>query len=490
MPVYEKKGRKGPKGERVWRVVVWAKGKSHEKLVPGTKKEATTFEATWRLELESVVEAEPSPKRREVDLLTFSRTDYAVHAKAHLRPKTWKVRRYQLATLCDAHTYVDGDGRTVVVNLGALKLTALTTDQIDKYKAARTAEGWKPGTINTELGKLQAVIAYAKDLGIPCASPKFRLLPTVGAGRVKFWTEEQLAQLYAAVTEECPDLLPVVVFLVNTGCREGEAIACERAWIDLKRRLICITPNEYWQPKNGKPREIPISDALFPYLERALATTTGKYVFVTSRRHAGQEEKSRWACWPKKQFNRARIAAKLVGGPHTLRHTYASHFLQGCPDMFLLSQILGHSHEGVTRIYAHLLPTHMERARNVVNVSPAKSPAPSDTMATTMAAEDAPGTSTSGNAPCALETIAERCNGGDAGTLHFACDARLPYDRDVDALSRLFASQQQDAISEAAGTMASNHGQDSAPLGPTCDPSGFYSVGAIGFEPTTPTVSR
>ncbi len=500
MPVYEKKGRKGPKGERVWRVVVWAKGKSHEKLVPGTKKEATTFEATWRLELESAVEADPSPRRGEVDLLTFSRSDYAVHAKAHLRPKTWKVRRYQLATLCDAHTYTDGDGRKVVVNLGALKLTALTTEQIDKYKAARTAEGAAPGTINTELGKLQAVLAYAKDLPVPCASPKIRLLPTVGTGRVKFWTEEQLARLYAAVMEECRDLLPVVVFLVNTGCREGEAIACERAWIDMKRRLICITPNEYWQPKNGKPREIPISDALLPYLERALATTTGKYVFVTSRRRAGQEEKSRWACWPKMQFNRARTAAGLVGGPHTLRHTFASHFLQGCPDMFLLSQILGHSHEGVTRIYAHLLPTHMERARNVVNVSPSTPATRSDTMATTMAAADEPGTSTSSDVPGAPEVTGGPCGGVDVDVLHVACEAPslcgsdqppicVP-DEAPGALWRLCTGQEQAAREGPAGTMASDHGQEPEPLGPPCDPSGFYCVGAIGFEPTTPTVSR
>jgi Phage integrase family len=255
-----------------------------------------------------------------------------------------------------------------------------------------------------------------------------------------------------------------------------------------------ITPNEYWQPKNGKPREIPISDALLPYLERALATTPGTYVFVTSRRRAGREEKSRWACWPKKQFNRARIAAGLDGGPHTLRHTYASHFLQGCPDMFLLSQILGHSHEGVTRIYAHLLPTHMERARNVVNVSPATSPIPSDTMA----AVGEQGTSTSSNMPSAPEVIAGPCDGVDADGLHIACEApslrasdqppSCATDAAPGALSGLCAGQA--ATGGTPGTMASDHGQGSEPLGPECDPSGFYCVGAIGFEPTTPTVSR
>jgi integrase len=404
------------------------------------------------------------------------------------------VRRYQLATLCDAHSYADGAGRKIVVNLGSLKLSALITEWIDNYKAARIAEGAMPSTVNTELTKLQAVLTYARDLHVPCASPKFRMLPTISAGHVKFWSEEQLKQLYSAVQQECPDLLPVVVFLVNTGCREGEAIACERSWIDMKRRLVCIAPNPYWQPKNGEPREVPISDALLPYLERALATTTGKYVFVTSQRHAGQE-RSRWACWPKKQFNRARDAAKLVGGPHTLRHTFASHFLQGCPDMFLLSQILGHGHESVTRIYTHLLPTHMERARNVVNMSPTMSPAPSPTMATTtatMATADESATATSANVPFAPEVIAATRNAVD---MDAACATPISGERDADAAPRMRSmvlrpGQQRAGIGRTTRTMARNHGQRPAPLEPMFDPSGVSAVGTTGFEPATPTVSR
>ena len=74
----------------------------------------------------------------------------------------------------------------------------------------------------------------------------------------------------------------------------------------------------------------------------------------------------RWAYWPQLQFDRARRAAGLQGGPHTLRHTFASLFLARCPDLPLLGQLLGHTDSRVTRLYAHLLPDHLERARNVV----------------------------------------------------------------------------------------------------------------------------
>jgi integrase len=76
----------------------------------------------------------------------------------------------------------------------------------------------------------------------------------------------------------------------------------------------------------------------------------------------------RWKSWPKNQFDRARGKAKLEGGPHTLRHTFASHFLARQPDLGLLAEILGHSEEAVTRLYQHMLPERLARARNVVSI--------------------------------------------------------------------------------------------------------------------------
>jgi len=67
------------------------------------------------------------------------------------------------------------------------------------------------------------------------------------------------------------------------------------------------------------------------------------------------------------QFDRARKAAGLRGGPHTVRHTFASHFLAGQPDIGLLAQVLGHSEESVTRLYQHMLPSAW-RARSLVSI--------------------------------------------------------------------------------------------------------------------------
>lgn len=90
----------------------------------------------------------------------------------------------------------------------------------------------------------------------------------------------------------------------------------------------------------------------------------GRWVFPAS--HG-----DRYTRFPEEQFRRAKKAAGLSGGPHVLRHSFASHFLQRCPDLFLLAQILGHSTTKVTELYSHLLPGHMDRAKNIVDIAPA-----------------------------------------------------------------------------------------------------------------------
>jgi integrase len=58
------------------------------------------------------------------------------------------------------------------------------------------------------------------------------------------------------------------------------------------------------------------------------------------------------------------------GGPHKLRHSFASNFLAKKPDLYLLSKPLGHSSFKVTeRCYAHLVPGYLDAGRNIVTAT-------------------------------------------------------------------------------------------------------------------------
>ncbi len=370
MPVYPKPGR----GKGAWQVVIFVAGKRHDRVFRGKKREAEAFEARERVKLEV---GEAIDVRSAPPFSSFCVDRYKPHAQAHLRASTWSVRRYHLATLIQ--TVVAGsEGK-----LGELRLTELRTEHVERYKERRRADGRKPRSINNELAVLQAVLTYAHELGMPCGKPNVKPLPVIGRGRVTWWDDTQLAQLLASIEERAPDLLGAIVFLANTGCRKGEALAAEKTWVSLARDRIEIPVNEFWQPKDNEPREIPISDDLRPWIERALARP-GPWLFPCATG-------GRWLYWPKLQFDRARKAAgrctacrereptgitrcadcapQLRGGAHTLRHTYASFFLRALPDLFLLAKILGHSHERTTKTYAHLLPDHLARAKNVVSIN-------------------------------------------------------------------------------------------------------------------------
>jgi integrase len=334
-----------PKGDK-FRVVIWVRGERHDFIHDGPKKEAKTWEARKRLELEAKA---PGSLRVVPSFSDFAEGPYKANAKKRLKARTWSNREYTLATLIE--------------HFDKTKMNAITTAEVEAYTDSRLAKKIRATTINDELKVLRAILAYARELHIPLVNANIRDLPTRGVKRkVTFWTGDQVEKLLDKMHAKSPDLVPLVVFLLNTGCRKGEALALEWPAVDLERGYVYVQPSEEWQPKDGEPREIPISDALRPYLEaRPLSK---RWVFPTTR---GKRRHDRYKFWPQRAFDRAREAAGLEGGPHTTRHTFATHFLANRGDIYLLAKILGHSSTYVTELYGHLLPEHLERARNAVN---------------------------------------------------------------------------------------------------------------------------
>lgn len=337
------------------RIVLWAKlagetkSRPHEWVIEGRKRDGDAFEARKRIELG---EKQRIELRTAPTFSAFLADHYGPHAKRHLKASTWRVRKFQLASLEE--------------HLGTIKLSELALSDIERLKSARAAKV-EASTVNNELRVLRTVLNYAKALGVAVPEIRWKRLPVRGKGRVRVWTAEQVQALFASARATAPEMVPLLVFLLNTGCRKGEAIACEWSWIDFEADLIRIPSNAYWQPKSNRPREVPLGDAV----RAALAGPRKHERWVFPSILGG-----RYSEFPKDVFGRVRRAAGLDGGPHTTRHTFASHFLAETKDLKLLAEVLGHSHTKVTEIYAHLLPGKLDLARNAVNLSPAISNAP------------------------------------------------------------------------------------------------------------------
>jgi integrase len=326
------------------RVILWSQGKRQEWVIEGSKRDGDEFEARKRLELR--VKSGPSERRVAVHFFALCE-EYAVHAKAHLKDSTWRVRIFQIDALT---TY-----------LGSVRLPELNAGKIDAYKTARLEDGLVASSVNNELRVLRSVLNWASSVGHDVPPVKWKRLPERGKPRARAFSAAELSRIFRACQEHAPTFEPLLVFLLNTGCRQGEAIAAEWSWMDMRAKMIRIPSNEHWQPKDGEPREVPMSDAV-------VALLSGKrqherFVFPTVY---GRQFRH----FPKELWERVVAKAGLTGGAHQLRHTFASHFLESTSDLFLLGKVLGHSHERVTEIYAHLLPGHLDRARNAVNIGP------------------------------------------------------------------------------------------------------------------------
>ena len=325
-----------------YQIVLYVRGNRRDRIFRGPRREAEAYAAKERLKMEA---EDPNLDLRVVPTFSsFCVTHYSPHAEVHLKSNTWKKRRYQVATLIEF--------------FGGEKMSELHPSRMTAFKKKRRRDGLQAVSINNELRILRRILNFAQSRNIPVATTTVEFLPEPKRGRVKLWTEEQVAQLFEACIEHSPNMLGIVVFLANTGCRRGEALALTWENVNMEGGLIEITPSEEWQPKDGEPREIPIGDALMPWLAGERASS--KWVFPCPKTG------NRYAYWPEKKFQRAQKAAGLSGGAHTLRHTYASHFLQRQPDLFLLARVLGHSDVAVTKLYSHLLPDHLARARNAV----------------------------------------------------------------------------------------------------------------------------
>jgi integrase len=186
--------------------------------------------------------------------------------------------------------------------------------------------------------------------------------------RVRTFTAAELAALLE--TARLPRfawLYPILVFLVSTGARRGEALGLRWADVDLVRGVVAIrrarVRGRYVVPKSGREREIPL-DAASPLLREVLleAIVRGESpapdaLVFTSPRGCILQERNVHRGW----YRLRRAAGVSPLRMHDLRHTFASRAIGAGVSIPRVSAWLGHAQIATTlAVYTHVLPPNRE----------------------------------------------------------------------------------------------------------------------------------
>jgi len=171
-----------------------------------------------------------------------------------------------------------------------------------------------------------------------------------------FLTPNEVQRLFSVIDTSKPsgqrDRTMLELFY-SSGLRVSELIDLKIGNVHRKDMIILVFG------KGSKERVVPYSDDAAEYLHHYLDRMRhrlikqgdfNEYVFINNR--GGKF--SRQGVWKKlKQFAKAAGITKDVS-PHKLRHTFATHLLEGGADLRSVQMLLGHSSINTTEIYTHV----------------------------------------------------------------------------------------------------------------------------------------
>jgi site-specific recombinase XerD len=253
---------------------------------------------------------------------------------------------------------------------------AITRPDVSEFSAALAAPAPEPGseargrpyvrsTIARKLSVVRSFLTFCEDNGLLEASPA----AGVGSPRVprrlpQVLTAVQAADLLEAMGGDKPlEVRDRALFelIYSSGLRCQEVLDLRLRDINLGSREIRV------KGKGRKVRVIPVGEVALEALDRYLREGRSRlakdaalddHIFLSrnGRPLSSSDVQRRLARYL------ARAGAPRGTSPHTLRHSFATHLLEGGADLRVIQEMLGHSSLRTTQVYTHVSAAHLRRA--------------------------------------------------------------------------------------------------------------------------------
>jgi integrase/recombinase XerD len=177
-------------------------------------------------------------------------------------------------------------------------------------------------------------------------------------------SRDELGRFLAAVRN--PKHAALLAVAYSAGLRVSEVVRLRPIDLDRSRGLLHVRGG-----KGGKDRQTLLSAAALALVDRYLGgASAASWLFPGAQpeRHLTTRTVQKFTA---AAARRAGISKPVT--PHVLRHSFATHLLEGGTDVRLIQELLGHASVRTTEIYTHVSHRHLGRIR-----SPLDDPSPSD----------------------------------------------------------------------------------------------------------------
>jgi integrase/recombinase XerD len=260
---------------------------------------------------------------------------------ARRAPKTVEAYRRDLAQFA---AFVGGSPATA------------ETDTLERYIAQLRADGLAPATVARRIAALRSFYRHLLLLGTRDDNPAAELSPprrprklprTLSPGEA-----ERLIEAAAGTTPRALRDSAIVELLYGAGLRVSELTGLDRGSVDLDARLLRCTG------KGGKERIVPIgrkaTEALRRYQSRGRPYLDRRHrpeLFLNAK--GGPLTRAGVFLILRKVAAKAGLDPERVH-PHLLRHSFATHLLEGGADLRSVQEMLGHADLATTELYTHV----------------------------------------------------------------------------------------------------------------------------------------
>ena len=227
---------------------------------------------------------------------------------------------------------------------------------LDDYTAHLLQQGLAATSIRRAQSALRAYFGFLTAEEIVLEDPTGRMARPAAARKLpEFLSQDEAARLVEAVDADSPVYWrdrAVLELLYATGMRVSELTGLSLGDLDAEHGSTLVFG------KGGRERLVPIGTVALEVLARYLNSVrprldqgVGKGALFLNRRGT---RLGRMSVWTIVSRAAARAGIERRVSPHTLRHSCATHLLEGGADLAAVQELLGHADISTTQIYTHL----------------------------------------------------------------------------------------------------------------------------------------